>query len=54
MPVDMNSMVNCPNGALPGLSKQKQWLESERQMAIQYHDSALKESELSTSNTCSQ
>jgi hypothetical protein len=34
-----------PDWSPAGLSKQKQWLESERQMAVQYPDSALKESE---------
>jgi hypothetical protein len=34
-----------PDWSPAGLSKQKQWLESERQLAIQYPDSALKASE---------
>jgi len=34
-----------PDWSPVGLSKQKQWLESERQLAIQYPDSALKASE---------
>jgi Bacterial protein of unknown function (DUF885) len=34
-----------PDWSSAGLSKQKQWLESERQMAIRYRNSALKESE---------
>jgi hypothetical protein len=35
-----------PDWSPAGLSKQKQWLESERGLAIQYRDSALKESEI--------
>jgi len=34
-----------PDWSHAGLSKQKQWLEFERLLAIQYRDSALKESE---------
>lgn len=33
-----------PDWSPAGLSKQKQWLESERQLAVQYRVSALKES----------
>jgi hypothetical protein len=34
-----------PDWSPAGLSKQKQWFDSERRLAIQYRDSALKESE---------